>query len=157
MERVRLLQGLDYSGVDHEHLTANPDGSTAGPMPADRAPRLSPRPTGWPAEMPLPDDDPGWAGQATAWLLECIPPDFRAHAVVHDPSVLTWMAAGHVQHALVALRAGYRTAAVDLKPHLPPHAIADALEAYRVEGRRLTEAAAAIKVVGAALRAHGRS
>ncbi|WP_171074434.1 hypothetical protein [Nonomuraea basaltis] len=44
---------------------------------------------------------------------------------------------------------------MDLKPHLPPHAIAEVLEVYRVEGRRLTAAAAAIKVVGTALRAHG--
>jgi len=42
---------------------------------------------------------------------------------------------------------------VDLTAHLPPHAIADVLEVHRVAGRRLTAAAAAIKVVGAALRA----
>ncbi|MEV0391239.1 hypothetical protein [Nonomuraea sp. NPDC050643] len=71
---------------------------------------------------------------------------------MHDPHVLTWMAAGHVQRALAALRAGYRAAAVDLKPHLPPYTIADLLEVYRAEGHRLTAAATAITVVGRALR-----
>lgn len=52
--------------------------------------------------------------------------------------MLTWLATGHVEHALIALRASYRAGAVDLQPYLPPHVIADVLEVHRVEGRRLT-------------------
>lgn len=150
LDRVRPLADVDYSAVEHEHLT---DDTTTAPIgQAD----VSCRPTDWPAQVPAPDDDPDWATHARAFLLDCIPPDYRVHEVVHDPPVLVWMATGHVDHALTALRAGYRAASVDLKPFLSPHAIAQVLETYKIEGRRLTAAAASVKVVGAALiRAQG--
>ncbi|MEU4234387.1 hypothetical protein AB0F17_59780 [Nonomuraea sp. NPDC026600] len=148
LDRVQPLPNIDYSAVEHEQLT---DDTTTAPTGQANASR---RPTGWPAQVPAPDDDPGWATHAMAFLLDCIPPDYRVHEVVHDPLVLVRMATGHVDHALTALRAGYRAASVDLKPFLSPHAIEQVLEVYRSEGSRLNALAAAIPVVGRALCEH---
>lgn len=145
LDRVHPITGVDYSSVEHVRLTEDPAAVPA----ADQA---GSRPAHWPPAIPLPSDDPGWVTQATAWLLDCLPPDFRAHQVVHHPHVLAWMAARHTEHALAALRTGYRRASVELKPFLEPHVIEQLLQVYRTGGRRLTEAAAAIAVVGAALR-----
>ncbi|MFI6737252.1 hypothetical protein ACIBI9_30360 [Nonomuraea sp. NPDC050451] len=147
MDRVGLPQGVGYSAVDHEYIAQNPDDEVAGPAHTGQSAAAA-RPAGWPAQVPLPGEDPGLARQATAWLLDRLPPDYRAHQVVHDPYVPTWMAAGHVDSALAALRNGYRGAAVDLKARLQPETIAAVLEVYRTEGRRLTATAAAIKLVG---------
>ncbi|MFB9627083.1 hypothetical protein [Nonomuraea helvata] len=143
-DRVYLLAGVDYSAVEHLRHAM----SSAG---AERQGAAVPAvPPGWPAHIP-PPGAPKWEAEAEAWLLDCLPADFRAHEVVRDPYVLTWMAERHVGYALTALRAGYRGAAVDFKARLAPHVIAEVLDTYRTEGRRLTAAAAAIKVVGAAL------
>lgn len=80
--------------------------------------------------------------------------DLRGHGESEgrqEELTLSAMAGLHVEHALAALRAGYRGAAVDLKGHLPPHAITETHEVYRLEGQRLTATARSIAVVRAAL------
>jgi hypothetical protein len=62
------------------------------------------------------------------------------------------MASRHVSAEIEAARAGYRGAAVDLKGHLPPHAIEAVLDAYREEGPRLVRLSRSIEVVERALR-----
>ncbi|MEV4581631.1 hypothetical protein AB0K16_51210 [Nonomuraea jabiensis] len=57
---------------------------------------------------------------------------------------------------MAALRVGYRGVAVDLKPYAKPYVVQQVLEIYRIEGRRMAAAAAAIKVVGRALRRQAR-
>ncbi|MBB5782076.1 hypothetical protein [Nonomuraea jabiensis] len=62
------------------------------------------------------------------------------------------MARLHVASAVEAARAGYKGAPVDLKGHLPPHAIKAVLDAYREEGSQLVRLSRSIEVVERALR-----
>ncbi|MEV7965543.1 hypothetical protein AB0O34_06115 [Sphaerisporangium sp. NPDC088356] len=88
-----------------------------------------------------------------AWLLDAVPPDYRAYGVLRrHPLALARMARHHVNAMVEAARTGYRGAAVDLKGHLPPHAIEAVLEAYRREGPRLVRLGASIELVEQALR-----
>ncbi|GII88365.1 hypothetical protein Ssi03_63550 [Sphaerisporangium siamense] len=109
-------------------------------------------PPGWPSEV-LPPGSPDWETSAVTWLLDAVPPDYRAYGVLRRyPLALARMARQHVNATVEAARAGYRTAAVDLKEHLPPHAVEAVLAAYRREGPRLVELGASIALVEQALR-----
>jgi hypothetical protein len=109
-------------------------------------------PPGWPQEV-RPPDSPDWESSATAWLLDAVPPDYRAYGVLRrHPVALARMAGHHVRASIQAAREGYRGAAVDLKDHLPPHAVEAVLEAYRSEGPRLVRLAQAVDLVERALR-----
>jgi hypothetical protein len=109
-------------------------------------------PPGWPAEV-LPPGNPDWEISATAWLLDAVPPDYRAYGVLRrHPIALARMARHHVRAAVEAARSGYREAAVDFKEHLPPHVIEAVLEVYRREGPRLVRLADSIDLVERALR-----
>ncbi|MDR8414509.1 hypothetical protein [Nonomuraea sp. 3-1Str] len=109
-------------------------------------------PPEWPAEV-RPPSVPDWETSAVAWLLDAVPPDYRAYEVLRrHPVALARMASHHVRSAVEAARAGYRGAAVDLKGHLPPHAIEAVLDAYRQEGPRLVRLSRSIEVVERALR-----
>lgn len=109
-------------------------------------------PPGWPPEVRTPGT-PDWESSAVAWLLDAVPADYRAYGVLRrHPLALARMARHHVNAAVEAARTGYRGAAVELKEHLPPHAIEAVLEAYRREGPRLVRLAASIGLVEQALR-----
>jgi hypothetical protein len=109
-------------------------------------------PPEWPAEV-RPPSIPDWETSAVAWLLDAVPPDYRAYEVLRrHPIALARMAGHHVNAAIEAARTGYRRAAVDLKGHLPPHAIEAVLDTYREEGPRLVRLARSIAVVEQALR-----
>ncbi|MFI6295799.1 hypothetical protein ACIBEJ_29670 [Nonomuraea sp. NPDC050790] len=109
-------------------------------------------PPEWPAEV-RPPSVPDWETSAVAWLLDAVPPDYRAHEVLRrHPIALARMAVHHVNSAIEAARAGYRGAAVDLKGHLPPHAVEAVLDVYREEGPRLVRLSRAIDAVERALR-----
>ncbi|MCW2881906.1 MAG: hypothetical protein JWQ95_6006 [Sphaerisporangium sp.] len=109
-------------------------------------------PPGWPSEV-LPPGSPDWESSAVAWLLDAVPPDYRAYGVLRrHPLALARMARHHVNATVEAARTGYRGAAVELKEHLPPHAIEAVLSAYRREGPRLVQLAASIELVEQALR-----
>ncbi|MDP4506041.1 MULTISPECIES: hypothetical protein [unclassified Nonomuraea] len=109
-------------------------------------------PPDWPAEV-RPPSVPDWETSAVAWLLDAVPPDYRAYEVLRrHPVALASMARHHVSSAIEAARAGYRNAAVDLKGHLPPHAIEAVLDTYRAEGPRLVRLSRSIAAVEAALR-----
>lgn len=109
-------------------------------------------PPEWPPEV-RPPSVPDWESSATSWLLDALPPDYRQHEVLRrHPIALAAMASHHVNAAIEAARAGYRRAAVDLKDHLPPHAIEAVLDVYRHEGPRLVRLARSIEVVTRALR-----
>lgn len=112
-------------------------------------------PPEWPPEV-RPPSVPDWENSAVTWLLDAVPPDYRAYEVLRrHPIALVAMASHHVNSAIEAARAGYRNAAVDLKPHLPPHTIEAVLDVYRAEGPRLVRLARSIDVVGQALRGMG--
>ncbi|MFI0422836.1 hypothetical protein [Spongiactinospora sp. 9N601] len=109
-------------------------------------------PPDWP-EGVRPPGSPDWETSAVAWLLDAVPPDYRSYGVLRrHPVALSRMAVHHVGAAIEAARAGYRNAAVELKDHLPPHAVEAVLETYRQEGPRLVRLAAAIDLVDRALR-----
>lgn len=145
LDRVSLMPGVDYSAVEH---IVEDDTPQSAPTAENDA---SGRPSDWPAQV-RPPGTPRWQASAAEFLLEALPPDYRSHEVFrHNPRVLAWTAACHVAYALAALRQNYRTAAVDLKPHLAPHVIEQVLDTHRVEGRRLTALAASIAAVGQAL------
>jgi hypothetical protein len=109
-------------------------------------------PPEWPAEV-RPPSVPDWETSAVAWLLDAVPPDYRAYEVLRrHPIALARMARHHVHSAVEAARAGYRGAAVELKGHLPPHAIEAVLDVYRQEGPRLVRLSRSIEVVERALR-----
>jgi hypothetical protein len=109
-------------------------------------------PPGWPPEI-SPPGTPDWEVSAVAWLLDAVPPDYRAYGVLRrHPLALARMARHHVLSAVEAARAGYRSAAVDLKDRLPPHAIQAVLDAYRREGPRLVRLGQSIDLVEHALR-----
>ncbi|TDC85267.1 hypothetical protein E1292_48900 [Nonomuraea deserti] len=109
-------------------------------------------PPEWPPEV-RPPSVPDWETSAVAWLLDAVPPDYRAYDVLRrHPIALASMARHHVSSAIEAARAGYRAAAVDLKGHLPPHTIEAVLDVYREEGPRLVRLSRSIEVVERALR-----
>lgn len=112
-------------------------------------------PPEWPAAV-RPPSVPDWENTAVAWLLDAVPADYRAYEVLRrHPIALARMATHHVKSAIEAARAGYRGAAVELKGHLPPHAIEAVLDTYREEGPRLVRLARSIDVVERALRGEG--
>ena len=112
-------------------------------------------PPEWPPEV-RPPSVPDWETSAVAWLLDAVPPDYRAYEVLRrHPVALARMALHHVNSAVEAARAGYRSAAVDLKGRLPPHTVEAVLDVYRQEGPRLVRLARSIEVVDRALRGEG--
>ncbi|GAA4093575.1 hypothetical protein [Nonomuraea soli] len=112
-------------------------------------------PPEWPQEV-RPPSVPDWETSAVNWLLDAVPPDYRAYDVLRrHPLALARMAIHHVNAAVTAARAGYRGAQVELKGHLPPHAIDAVLDVYREEGPRLVRLARSIEVVERALRGEG--
>ena len=111
-------------------------------------------PPGWPAGV-KPPGTPDWERSAVSWLLDLVPPDYRAHEVLRKyPMLLARFAGDHVSAGLAAARAGWRTLRADLAGQLPPEAIEAAMTAYEREGSRLAEAARGIELVGAALAGH---
>lgn len=90
-----------------------------------------------------------------AWLLDLVPPDYRAYEVLRKyPVLLARFAADHVSAGLAAARTGWRMLRADLADTLPPEAIEAAMSAYEREGSRLAEAARGVAVVAAALAGH---
>ena len=109
-------------------------------------------PPGWPAEV-LPPHAPDWERSAVGWLFDLCPPDYRAHEVLRrHPVVLARFAAGHVESAVEAARAGLRTLRRDLRDVVPPEVVDAAGAAYDREGRRLVATGRQVALVEAALR-----
>ncbi len=111
-------------------------------------------PPGWPAAV-RPPGTPDWERSAVAWLLDLVPPDYRAYDVLRKyPPLLARFAAGHVAAGLEAARSGWRTLRADLSGELPVEAIEAAMSAYEREGLRLAEAARGVDLVASALTGH---
>ncbi|RJL33173.1 hypothetical protein [Bailinhaonella thermotolerans] len=108
-------------------------------------------PVGWPARV-RPPGSPDWEDSAVGWLLDAVPPEYRMYGVLRRyPLALARMARLHVHAEIEAARQGYRTANVDLKDRLPPHAVEAVLDAYRREGPRLVQLEKSITLVEQAL------
>lgn len=107
----------------------------------------------WPASVHPPGAD-SFEQTALVWLFEHVPADYRLHGVLRrHPVALARLARQYVSAALEAAREGYRTARVDLREYLPPHALDQVMNAYLAEGRRAASVLREIEVVDSALRA----
>lgn len=112
---------------------------------------------GLPADWPASVHPPGSASfeeTAAQWLFDHVPADYRLHGVLRRyPVALARLARRHVAAALEGAREGYRTARLDLRDHLPPHAVDQVMEAYLAEGRRMAGLLRSVELVDDALRA----
>lgn len=109
----------------------------------------------WPASVHPPGSD-SFEQTALEWLFDQVPADYRLHGVLRrHPVALSRLARHYVSATLDATREGYRTARVDLRDRLPPHALDQVMEAYLAEGRRTAALLRSIEVVDRALRRAG--
>lgn len=107
----------------------------------------------WPASVHPPGSD-SFERTALEWLFDHVPADYRLHGVLRrHPVALSRLARQYVSAALDAAREGYRTARVDLRDQLPPHALDQVMNAYLAEGQRTADVLRAIEAVDGALRA----
>lgn len=108
-------------------------------------------PPWWPADVRHPAD-PDWHRTATAWLLDQVPGDWRAHDVIRrHPDLLARLAAGEVAASLDATRAGWRTLRRDIGRRLPPEVVEEVMAAYETQGARLNQLARQVDAVRQAL------
>ncbi|MDT0327164.1 hypothetical protein [Nocardiopsis lambiniae] len=108
----------------------------------------------WPASVHPPGSD-SFERTAAVWLLDLLPADYRLHGVLRrHPVALSRLALHYVSASLAATREGYRTARVELRDHMPPHALEQVMRAYTEEGRRTAAVLRAVEAVDAALRSH---
>ncbi|WP_017609906.1 hypothetical protein [Nocardiopsis xinjiangensis] len=106
----------------------------------------------WPASVHPPGAD-SFEQTALVWLFDHVPADYRLHGVLRrHPVALSRLARQYVSAALEAAREGYRTARVDLRGHLPPHALDQVMNAYLAEGQRTAVLLRSIEAVDTALR-----
>ncbi|GHD28090.1 hypothetical protein [Nocardiopsis kunsanensis] len=106
----------------------------------------------WPASVHPPGAD-SFEQTALVWLFDHVPADYRLHGVLRrHPVALSRLARQYVSAALEAAREGYRTARVDLREHLPPHALDQVMNAYLNEGQRTAALLRSIETVDTALR-----
>ncbi|RCV55168.1 hypothetical protein [Marinitenerispora sediminis] len=106
----------------------------------------------WPASVHPPEAET-FEQTAIVWLFDNVPADYRLHGVLRrHPVALARLARQHVAACLEGARQGYRTARVDLRDFLPPHAVEQVMNAYLAEGRRMAATLRSIELVDDALR-----
>jgi hypothetical protein len=109
-------------------------------------------PSDWPADVHPPGSE-RFEDTAVSWLLDLLPPEYRAYGVLRRyPIALARMARHHAAGCLDAARQGFRTARTELTEAIPPHAIEAVLDAYRHEGPRLAALLRSVELVERALR-----
>jgi hypothetical protein len=99
-------------------------------------------PPWWPPDV-RPPGSPDWEQSAVSWLLDQVPGEWRAHAVLRRyPTLLARLAAGETAASLEATREGWRTLRRDAGrggAKLPPEVVEEAMAAYERQGIRLVE------------------
>lgn len=109
-------------------------------------------PADWPASVHPPGTE-SFEQTAVVWLFDHVPADYRLHGVLRRyPIALARLARQHVAACLEGARQGYRTARLDLRDHLPPHAVDQVMNAYLAEGQRMAATMREIELVDYALR-----
>lgn len=140
VDQLEPIPGEVYTGVTRT-LAGN-----AAPVETD-----DDAPEDWPAGVPTPST-PGWEKAAVNWLFEQLPPGYRSHEVLREnPAVLVQMARTHLRLVYTEVVRGYRTSAVQLKGELPPHAVREVDEVYRLERERIIRCGKAVDAVEKAL------
>lgn len=109
-------------------------------------------PPGWPPEV-LPPGTPDWEVSAGAFLLDCCPADYRAHAVLRrHPVVLARLAAEFVESQIRASRTALARSRSGLGDYVGPDVLDSTVEVLQTEEARLVRTHRAVLLVEGALR-----
>ncbi len=109
-------------------------------------------PPGWPDAV-RPPGAPDWEATATAFLLDCCPPDYRSHLVLRrHPVVLARFAAEHVEAQLRAAKDGLAGVRSSLADYVAPEVIRSAADAWQEESARLVRIRRAVALIEEAVR-----
>ena len=109
-------------------------------------------PPGWPSQV-RPPGSPGWERTATAYLLDCCPPEFRGYPVLRrHPVVLARFAARHVAGECAAAQDGVAEIRTGLPRSVPPQVVAEAVDAWLEQAAYLLRVRRAVGLVEDALR-----
>ena len=109
-------------------------------------------PAGWPDDLPAVGD--GFDEKVTGWLLDRLPAQYRTSAIRHQPLVLAMAAANHADATLAGTRQVYRDLRSQLRDHLEPHQIDQALEALEALAADFTRTVREVTLVQQALEGH---
>ena len=109
-------------------------------------------PPGWP-EVVHPPGSVDWELTATAYLLDCCPPDFRGYPVLRrHPVVLARFAAQFVDGQYSSAQAGLAGSRVSLSRYVSAEVLQSAAEAWLEQTARLARTRRAVALVEEALR-----
>lgn len=109
-------------------------------------------PPGWPDRV-LPPGAPDWERSATAFLLDCCPADYRAHAVLlRHPVVLARFAADFVEGQIRTSRGSLTAARPSLADYVDAGVLDQCVEALQAEEARLVRTRRAVALIEEALR-----
>jgi hypothetical protein len=88
-----------------------------------------------------------------AFLLDVAPAEFRTEPLYRrQPVALAWRVRGVIDAQLQAARAAYSRARADLRDHVSPEVVAEALQALEREGAALLARQREVDLIGRALR-----
>ena len=108
-------------------------------------------PPGWPSQV-RPPGASEWETTATAYLLDCSPPDFRGYRVLQrHPVVLARFAALFVAGQRRTAEEGLAEIRTALSGRAPPDVIQAAAEAWAEQSARLARTSRAVGLVESAL------
>jgi hypothetical protein len=109
-------------------------------------------PPGWPEQV-HPPGSVDWEQTATAYLLDCCPPDFRSYPVLRrHPVVLARFAAQFVEGQLSSAQAGLAGSRVSLARYVSAEVLQSAAEAWLEQSARLARTRRAVGLVEEVLR-----
>lgn len=109
-------------------------------------------PAGWPREV-RPPDAPDWERTAVNWMLDQVPPDYRAYAVLRaHPVLLARFANLHLAACQAAVREGLSQARGDLRQVVDETTVEAAVQTFHREDARLLGVRRAAGLVEEALR-----
>lgn len=109
-------------------------------------------PPGWPGAVRPPGSD-GWIRTATAFLLDCCPPEYRGYPVMmKHPVVLARCARAHVESQIESTRHVVSVIRPDLSDEVTSQVADDAVTVLQREETRLVRVARAVALVDQALR-----
>jgi predicted transcriptional regulator len=109
-------------------------------------------PAGWPPMVRAPGAA-DWELTASAFLLDCCPPEFRLYPVLRrHPVVLARFAVRSVEAQAKAVEAGLAEARTDLGRFVPLEVVEQAIDAWQRQGALLLRTRRAVDLVERALR-----
>lgn len=109
-------------------------------------------PPGWPSQV-RPPGAADWESSAVAYLLDCCPPDFRAHRVLRNhPIVLARFAARFVEGQHRTAQEGLAEVRMSLQDQVSSEVIEEAAQAWLTEDARLVRTKRGVQLIEHALR-----